>query len=351
MTQRTFLYRIDVVPVDGAMARPDNPAAWTPEMLPGRRVYLLTPFERAVHYESEPFRCPYLPTGLGTHGVEDAWTFQPAFVSHDAVRHDSERNSGQLTVRISASHPVAQLWKYDSPGHKIFLALAECADVGEGTPAPATGVWFGQVSTGTFVDDATVFELRCMHILGFTSQPAFVRKHPRLDPATPFDGSTGRIKPNEYDDAEGYFRWREDGELTLGAGGLVSGTVVEVPEAANRPDGFFDGGLLVISPDYTLVDSAPSWYPRTATPTEADAAESDWNGGIRRTILTHEGSTLMLDIPLPPMSFTDMNLVTLLVGYDGTLEQCETRFDNVKNFGGFPWIPEKNIFETGLKSS
>jgi hypothetical protein len=202
-------------------------------------------------------------------------------------------------------------------------------------------------------------------MLARLQQPGLTRKHPRVDPSNPFDPSTGRLKQNAYATGDlTYFRWREDGAMTLesdgrpalptGASEFDRGLKLVVPEAAYRPDGWFDGGFIVIDGSYTKDGAGlPLWKPRAAGLTGSEAAASELNGGFRRSIASHVGDTLTLDMPLPVTDYTGRNRVTAYVGYDGSQEQATAKLGNLKNFWGFPLIPTKNPFTTasGLKQN
>lgn len=65
--------------------------------------------------------------------------------------------------------------------------------------------------------------------------------------------------------------------------------------------------------------------------------------GERRLILSNAGSTINIGYP-----FVDLlpgDAVELVKGCDHSLETCKAKFDNVINFGGFPYIPSDNPFE------
>lgn len=92
----------------------------------------------------------------------------------------------------------------------------------------------------------------------------------------------------------------------------VSGLVVTVTEAGTFDDGHFTGGICKAS-DNTM-----------------------------RLIVKHIGTALTL--MSPNVAVTASSSVTLYPGCDRQLATCETKFDNLANFGGFPWIPSKNPF-------
>lgn len=65
-----------------------------------------------------------------------------------------------------------------------------------------------------------------------------------------------------------------------------------------------------------------------------------------RLVLAQSGDVLTLLFPFAntPLSST----VKVFAGCDRTATTCDTKFSNVINFGGFPYVPGFNIFQTGM---
>ena len=40
--------------------------------------------------------------------------------------------------------------------------------------------------------------------------------------------------------------------------------------------------------------------------------------------------------------------VDVFAGCDHTVDTCDQKFDNVINYGGWPYVPSKNPFESGI---
>jgi uncharacterized phage protein (TIGR02218 family) len=78
------------------------------------------------------------------------------------------------------------------------------------------------------------------------------------------------------------------------------------------PDGWFTGGIL-----------------------------EDADGNLR-FIARHVGNTLTLNWPLDGVEATDP--ITLSPGCNRTRAHCGDKFDNLDNYGGFPWMPLTNPF-------
>lgn len=97
----------------------------------------------------------------------------------------------------------------------------------------------------------------------------------------------------------------------------LNDTTLVAAFAASQPSGFFNGGL-VRAPD-----------------------------GSSRYILNHSGSTLILSRRLERLEENGepgVSVISLFPGCPKTRNACMNRFNNLNNFGGFPWIPNKNPF-------
>lgn len=67
--------------------------------------------------------------------------------------------------------------------------------------------------------------------------------------------------------------------------------------------------------------------------------------GARHMIVSDYGSGVEL---LYPVAIEPGTEVQLTVGCDHSTEMCASRFGNLDNYGGFPAIPSKNPFSTGV---
>lgn len=68
--------------------------------------------------------------------------------------------------------------------------------------------------------------------------------------------------------------------------------------------------------------------------------------GLKRMITNNTGNTIELMQRAPGIAVNDIAIV--FAGCDHTLTACTQKFGNNANFGGFPWIPQKNVFNTGF---
>lgn len=103
--------------------------------------------------------------------------------------------------------------------------------------------------------------------------------------------------------------YRFNGQATAITGGLN----VAVAGASLQPDGYYAGGMLVTV------------------------------AGVPRFITGHVGGVVTLARPLADLAVGDT--VALYPGCDHLKETCKNKFNNLDNFGGFPFIPGRNPFD------
>ena len=67
----------------------------------------------------------------------------------------------------------------------------------------------------------------------------------------------------------------------------------------------------------------------------------------RRLILRQVGTLLTINYPFRDIQGGDV--IELFQGCLHTPDVCDSKFSNIANFGGHPFIPDHNVFETGVK--
>lgn len=68
-----------------------------------------------------------------------------------------------------------------------------------------------------------------------------------------------------------------------------------------------------------------------------------------RLIVAHSSNTISLLIPFPSDLPVLNQTVDVFAGCDHSIATCKTKFNNIVNFGGFAFVPKRNIFATGLQ--
>lgn len=334
-----FLYHFEVLALDGVISSID-PAYLVPEDLlqHTRTVYRLTNNVSAVNAFLGDI--PFLPPAVDPNGT-GAQQFVPEAVEHEQIRLDGERNAGQLRVSLPMAHPLAQLYATDTPAVQVWLTLYQWDNAVPG--ALPLVIWVGQATSAEFDEHRCTLSLD--HLRKVLARPGLTAKHPRSCGHLVYDKATCGVKAEALAE-DGYWKFREDG---LVATISPDGTTLNIPEAANKPDGWFAEGYLVLGGVYTQQSGNDDHVPRAVG---NPLAGMQVYGGLRRSVVSHVGTVIKLAAPLPPGDYTGMNArVTLYAGCNGALQTCKQKFNNVARFGGYPYIPIKNPFEVGLKNA
>lgn len=97
-----------------------------------------------------------------------------------------------------------------------------------------------------------------------------------------------------------------------------------------------------ISDDLVEVQSNPF------EPGECNSGEMIWEEGGQRRMIIASSNPERLRIALPFSRLTIGQEVTITRGCNHGKTQCQNKFNNFINFGGFPVVPPKNPFRTTL---
>jgi uncharacterized phage protein (TIGR02218 family) len=111
----------------------------------------------------------------------------------------------------------------------------------------------------------------------------------------------------------------------------------------------------VVSEQYKQIITVIGIGGNQITATELSAKPDDWyptgflsrDGLDFRMITEHRGDTVSILLPFEDLKVGDR--LFAYAGCDRSIQTCQKKFDNHINFGGFPYIPTKNPFETGIE--
>jgi uncharacterized phage protein (TIGR02218 family) len=119
----------------------------------------------------------------------------------------------------------------------------------------------------------------------------------------------------------------------------------------------YDGGCQVAKIDFTYIGSVIGEAGNTVTvnglsaTVGADFAPGGYiarpDGTDFRLVLSQSGDILSLPLPFEQSVFGQT--VHVIAGCDHTVAECVAKFDNIVNYGGFPYVPSKNPFQVGVR--
>lgn len=220
-------------------------------------------------------------------------------ISRGGYVHGADPAKADLVITVARDNDVAALFVAGSLGGPMILTLfREHEDDGE-----FVTYWKGRVMSVSFA--GSLATLRCESIFTSIKRQGLRRKYQFLCPHVLYRGKCALgIAAVDF---------KFDGTVSV-----VDGTTVTVPGLDGQADGFYVGGYL------------------------------KWGGYQYRTVLGHAGNVIELDRAIVGLVVDEA--VSVYAGCDHTRTHCADKFDNLVNFGGWPWISGKNPF-SGLGNS
>lgn len=229
-----------------------------------------------------------------TEIVYQGETYSPTMIRRSGIEQGHEINRTGIEITLPRDDAIGQQFVATSPAGIVSLTiyrkhLTDTAD-------EVIVLWKGRISGARLYGSELI--LKCEPVatslkrVGLRAHYQRICRHPLYSAACGASPASFRV----------------DGTVAS-----VSGATVQVAAAATRPDGHFVAGMM-------------------ADPLTGEA----------RMIVAHSGGNLTLIAPFPSLS-VGMN-VSLYAGCDHSMDVCLNRFNNLANYGGFPYIPKKNPF-------
>ena len=229
----------------------------------------------------------------------DSVAYTPAEISRQEIGYSSDERTQILEINLPASHPLPRKYINSAPG---LRASATIRRVHRTDAANEVIVIFkGLVQSVGFSNDGLRARIAVVPLSGALSRPA-----PRFT-------HQGQCNHVLYDDgctvSNSLFRYT--GTVT----GVV-GDVLTVNGLASKGTGWANAGYVVV-------------------------------GGVDyRLILNHTGDNIQLLLPFFPSPLSQT--VEVFAGCNHDPTDCDGKFANFINYGGFAFVPLRNIFATGI---
>lgn len=221
-------------------------------------------------------------------------TWQPAFLKRDSVDFSAEKGRNNLKIETNRQMAIADLYRIMPPSEMILFTLYRF----HANDQEVVVIWSGRLLNVEF--ESSKATLVCEPITTSLKRTGLRRLYQRQCPHLLYGDS---CKVN-----------KADFSITTNLS-AISGTVLNSASFGLYADQYFAGGYI----------------------------EFHWNGVTERRFITeHTGAKITINIPL--MELAVGSAITAFAGCDHAKETCHTRFNNVLNYGGFPYIPQKNPF-------
>lgn len=232
--------------------------------------------------------------------------YEPIAISRTGISQGSNQSNQTVTVSVPGNNEFAARYKNIVPGLRAQMNIWRLQR--DETPSFNTMILMfkGQVLSVRFPADGTRAEIAVRSI-----EQALDRNIPRFT-------YVGQCNHVLYDQRCGVDPSTFNVTGTVSS---VSGNVITLPGASAKADGYYNGGY--------------------CTPTTGD---QDF-----RLILNHVGNDLTLLLPFA-VDVTGLDVQAFAGCNHDAFGDCATKFDNVIEFGGFAFVPNKNPFREGLEN-
>jgi hypothetical protein len=259
-----------------------------------------------------------------------AGTYTPAPFSFDTVKTGLKLDQEQLSLKSFKfiGNPLNKMWPFALDG----LLQLEIVEVTVTTPAAsAVSRFFGDVWSVDSDYNATIIAFGNL----------FDRKFPRFLLSVT-DNYTQFSPPTQLNAAA----FKITGTLASSSGQTITAT--SAAAHAKEAD-YFAGGWLEIGTGVNLekrgiLHSEPAPSNKVTLHIDRPLIKNAIVGDTGAAL--GPGSGIDVPVPLPP----DTSTISLYPGYDGSIDQCESRFNNRVNFGGHPFIPNVNPAVKAMKA-
>jgi len=229
--------------------------------------------------------------------------YEPLAITRRGINQGPEEREQLFEVEMPTEGTIAERYVNIVPGPQATVRVERFQRLDGATPQRIV-IFDGAVHSVSFKQQAKVAVVACQTLIAATSKPMprFVYSsacnHVLYDSRCKVDRETGAFKHQ-------------------GVVGGINGNVLTVPGLAAFGNGWFQAGLV-----------------------------QAFSGTDARMILKHTGDDITLLLPFPiPVTGT---IVQVYAGCAHDPTTCQTKFSNLDNYGGFPFVPVSNPFEVGL---
>lgn len=231
-------------------------------------------------------------------GTPDELVFVPAAISDGGYTQSGDIVNDDLTITAQKTLPFVELFKATPPSEEVYLTVRRI-NRGDSDDAPVT--WIGTV-TNVKIVSATSAEIVCWMLTSSFNRNGLRLAWSRGCPHALYDIG---CKVNKADYA-----------LSIEIESLTGATITSAG-LAPLDDNYLTGGFFEWVTDVGLVERRP--------------IESQADG-----VLSVLGTTDGLAVG---------DWITVYPGCERTSLVCESKFNNLLNYGGFPHMPGKSPFD------
>lgn len=247
------------------------------------------------------YRYTDYPSAITWNSVE--WA--PFPIKHTEVKQSNELSKNSLTVTIPIKGEFADIFVGWSPDHIVTFTLRR----GHFGSSDVLVYWKGRVSSHNLKKET--IELKCESIFTSMRRAGIRARFQRNCRHAVYSKGCGLDKTD----------FAVPGALTA-----IAGLTLTIPEAATKPDGWFQGGIVEFSDGSFRMALSHVGDQVRISRASRHAIEAFSDAGYGLSYGQYYGGVSVILYP----------------GCDRTLATCKNKFNNLNNQGGFKWIPSKN---------
>lgn len=241
-------------------------------------------------------------------------TCMPAVLGRSKIVLSNEIRRSQVTIMAPSNFKIAEMFRCTTPSFVIRVALKLAVYPQYDIIPTLTDFWIGRVITVEWKH--TGANIICESFYASIGDTTNNRYFCLSCPHALYGSLCGLNKENF--------------KIT---GAFLNGTENQwnIGLTSNIPDGYFNGGFL-------------SFFDSTIQGENLLRISQNINKTPTNPDFPYEHSIKLLQPPYIQPEL--LQPIFLYPGCDHTLNTCMNKFNNKLNFGGFPWIPLKNPFDT-----
>lgn len=264
-----------------------------------------SPVELYTFY-SDSFDDPYTYTSYDEDISYDGKTYTSIPIKRSQPELSQEYEAQTLTIDVHRDNPLAKLWAAGTPPRIVWVRIQRYHS--EDSTSDAVVFWQGRVRGVIWRNNTATIEC-------YPLNTAFDKNGLKLWYGPPcqhmlYDTNTCKVPAALF---------KVDATITQISGStLTSPQFGVLPNGDPTPSGWWVGGF-ISSPDTSL-----------------------------RFITEHTGTgntVITLAVPFDTGSISVGDTVEIFAGCDRKYTTCLNKFNNLTNFGGWPFVPAKNPFQ------
>ncbi len=234
-----------------------------------------------------------------TYAIDYIWngqTWLPTSASHGDIKQSNELSKDNLSIKFSVADSFASQFLGYAPDQVTSITIRR----GHINDGEFIVYWRGRV-VGSKASGKSI-DIECESVFTSLRRPGLRARYQKSCRHVLYYSGCDLLLANF---------------LSSGTVSAVSGSTITVPAIAGADANWWTGGVAVY-------------------------------GAHMRTITGHSGGLLNLSRPIESLtndfqtSGAGVLVVNVHPGCNRTKDTCESKFSNILNFGGFPWIPTKN---------